>query len=337
MFRILKHRLMESTPGTEGSTSPTTTQPTSSDPSSTEGGDTPSFDFADLATHDDNDPSPPVSEGGVAPAAPVTTAPAAPPGPSAQAAPPAQTPQTAPVAAPPSPQAAPAVPGQPAPAQEPVAPQAVPSSQPQQTAPLTQEQIAKSFAEHRAQFQPQLEKLYQIEGNWDEATIEQLRTNPEKTLPKLAAQLHYEVQLSTYNSVMQALPEVFSQMFQRREEVNRYETTYKNMYPQLFEKKEYEQTSESSIRAVRAANPNMDMDEVLKRAGIMACITLGLPLPGMQQQQAPAPQNLAPQVRQPPPGRPAGVNSTPPLPAPGADDSGNIFADLVNESIAGRI
>lgn len=185
---------------------------------------------------------------------------------------------------------------------------------------------------------PELTKLYAFDPVRDQAAIEELRTNPEVALPKLAANLHYEVQLATYNSVMQAVPELIQQVMTRRDEVKVLETSFREMYPQLHTKPEYQQAAENSIRAIRTANPQMPMSDVLKSAGIMAMITLGLPLPGAPAPVAPA-APVASVVRAPPPGRPAGVGAagSSPMTPPAAGGEGNIFEDLYNAARAGEI
>jgi hypothetical protein len=202
--------------------------------------------------------------------------------------------------------------------------------------------VAQTFAQHRERFLPELQKLYALDPTRDAAAIEELRTSPELALPKLAANLHYEVQLATYNSIMQAVPEIVGTIISRREEVSSLERSFKEMWPQLHEKPEYETAAESSIRAMRAANPQMPMKEVLQKAGMMAMLTLGLPLPAPQAQapHAPAPQApLAPPVRMAPPGRPAGVGAAgaSPMTPPAAGGEGNIFEDLFEAARRGEI
>lgn len=334
----LQTRLMDPEPGTSGSTSAPTSTPTASEPStstSTEpsGG---GFDFEALANYTDEAPSSPTSsEAGAllptetptsqpaqpttppsASAATVTPSPVQPAPASTQGAAPQQSPQGQPQV-----QSTEAAPQQ---ATQPATPSA--TSQP------TAEQIAQSFKQHREQFLPQLEQLYKIEGNWDSETIDELRTNPEKVLPKLAANLHYEVQLATYNSVMQALPNVVSTIIDQRRAVDRYTDMFKQMYPQLHEKKEYEAAAENAIRVIRQTNPQLPMEEVLKRAGVAACLALGLQLPASVVQPAtPPPAPASPPPRIPPPGRPAGIGAASSvIPPASPDDAESLFGEIVD-------
>jgi len=342
-MKVLKFRLMESTPGTEGSTSPTPPSSTSSSSNSNSDSSGAEFDFADLASHDESDPLPSSSsEGGAAsvaspPAQPAASAPqpaaavSAPPAPAA-------APPSPPVAPQPAAPAASATQGQP-PGQSPAAAPQAPAT-PTESAIPTREQITQTFAQHREKYMPELIKLYAFDPQRDAAAIEELRTDPATALPKLAANLHYEVQLSTYNSVMQAIPEIIGTILDRRREVDTLETEFRGMYPELHSKPEYQAAAESSIRAMRAANPQMDMREVLKRAGIMAMLTLGLPIPGQGGAPSPTPSApAAPPVRIPPPGRPAGVGASgaSPMTSPAAGGEGNIFEDLFDASRRGEI
>jgi len=212
---------------------------------------------------------------------------------------------------------------------EPAPQQATQPATPPATSQPTAEQIAQSFQQHREQFLPQLEQLYKIEGNWDSNTIDELRTNPEKVLPKLAANLHYEMQLATYNSIMQALPTVVSTIIDQRRTVDRYTDMFRQMYPQLHEKKEYEAAAENAIKVIRQTNPQLSMEEVLKRAGVAACLALGLQLP-TSAAPAPAP-TPAPAPRIPPPGRPAGIGAASSvIPPASQNDAESLFGEIVD-------
>ena len=351
LIRILNRRLMESTPGTDGSTSspssPATSAP-SNEPSS--GGAEAGFDFAALAL-DSGDggeqatpPTPTVTvqpSAATPPGAAVGTPPAAALNqPAAATQPAAVTPSavTPPTAAP--------TPAQPTPAQSPgqstnqpsqAAPQA--ATQPTQNQPqtLTPEAVAQRFAQHREQFMPQLQQLYAI----PEAEVEELRTAPETALPKLAAKLHYEVQLATFNALHQALPDLIAPILKHQEQVTRFTQEFKSMWPQLHEKPEYEAAAEQAIRVTRQMNPNMPIKDVLQRAGTLAMLTLGIPLPAPGAPAAPTAQPAAPTLpaRQPPLARPPGVASASPAPLsnPGAPgDEGNIFEMMATEHLRGE-
>lgn len=249
---------------------------------------------------------------------------AATPGQTAAAVPaPASSSAPAPVAPPPaaSPQAAPAAPVPPPQAVAPETPPADPASASAQP----------DFEQHRQTFLPQLKELYKLTD--EEAAA--FQANPAEELPNLAAKLHYEVQVATFNAVMQSLPQLLDQFSSQREAVQRNENQFYDKWPKLKEKPEYKETVISAIKAYRTANPKMPMEAVIQQAGLMAMLTLGLPLdlPGTQP-QPPAPP--APQLTPGLPARPAGIGgSGAPLPRAQGGQSGNIFADIVEDDLRG--
>jgi hypothetical protein len=174
-----------------------------------------------------------------------------------------------------------------------------------------------------------------------EAEVEELRTAPETALPKLAAKLHYEIQLSTFQSLVQQLPQLLSPILEQRAQVDKLTSEFRTMWPALHEKPEYEAAAEQAIRSVRAVNPKLPMKEVLKQAGVLALISLGLPVTapgGSTQSTAPAapipPTPAAPPA--PPIARPPGIGaSSSPLLPPGGGDEGNIWAQMAEEHLRG--
>jgi hypothetical protein len=197
--------------------------------------------------------------------------------------------------------------------------------------------VAQRFAQHREQFLPQLQQMYAI----PETEVEELRTAPETALPKLAAKLHYEIQLATFNSLVQALPELVSPIMEQRAQTQRYTEDFKSMWPDLHKSPDGRKAAEQAIRLTRQMNPQMSMEDVLKKAGALAMISLGLPVTAPAgtpvAPQAPAPQ--APAMRPSPIGRPAGVTGAPanPVQHPGSSgDESNIFAEMAEAHLRGE-
>lgn len=281
--------------------------------------------FSDLAAHDDAEP---VAE----PAAPVVE-------PAAPVSPPAVTPPAA--SAPATP---PGVPSSPAPAGAPATPAVVPPGAP--AADGTQQPPASStppappeapidFAKHREEFLPKLATLYAL----DEADVEAARTDPGKVLPTLAARVHYEVQQAVFAGVMQSMPQMLEMFSARTREAEKNEETFFSQFPALKEKPEYAPTVINSIKAIKAANPNMSQADVIKQSGIMASLTLGLPLPGA----TPPPNTPPPPAPNLAAMRPAGAGSvahvTPPITpaAPGAEGFDADLAGLIDAHLDGSI
>jgi hypothetical protein len=163
--------------------------------------------FAELATHDEyaeptTEPEPVRTEGVASGATDAQPQPVAPP---TAAVPdlPAPAPVQQSSATPPvNPEAAPSTPEQPTPASA-----AAPEPQP---APTPVEPV--DFEKHRAEVLPKLETLYGL----SETEAEELRIEPEKALPKLAARLHYEVTAAAFNAVMSSLPQFVERTMQTR-------------------------------------------------------------------------------------------------------------------------
>ena len=294
--------------------------PSTESPGSSDSG---GFDFAALAAHDAGDYGAPPS--GPPASTPTKSETAKPEVPS----PAAPTPGTSPApVVPPAATSQPASPSPTAPvAGQPPAPAAVPASP---TAPAAPEPV--NFEQHRKEFLPQLEKLY----NLTDEEAEVVRTAPDKALPKLAARLHYEVQASTYNALLHVIPDVLNMLMDRRATADKADAAFFSKWPKLAGDGHVE-TVRQSIRAYRAANPKAPMEKVIEQAGLMSMISLGIPLdlPGIT---TPAANPAEPPPPAPIPTRPPGIGGaaqiTPPKPHEG---SGNIFTDLTDDVLAGRL
>jgi hypothetical protein len=155
------------------------------------------------------------------------------------------------------------------------------------------------FEKQRKDFLTKTEPLYKL----SDEEAEEIRVSPHEALPKLASRLHFEVQLSTFGAVMQALPQLITRAFQEREAQQQSESVFYNRWPDL-KKPEYSDTVLNSLRAYRAANPKASFDDIVEKSGLFAMISLGL-------NPVPAPQApVVPTVSQTPP-RPAGAGASP--------------------------
>lgn len=249
---------------------------------------------ADIEAHDaGEDYVPPASESAAEPAKSTEGAADAVPKPALEQSPPvtpveapATTPPAAPAAAVPSPeQAKPASP--PAPVEAPI----------EKVEPI-------DFEKQRKDFLSKTEPLYKLSD--DEA--EEVRVSPHEALPKLASRLHFEIQMSTFGAVMQALPQLITRAFAEREAQQKSESAFYTRWPDL-KKPEYSEAVLNSTRAFRAANPKATFEDVVEKAGLLAMISLGLnPAP-----TPPAP--VVPTIPQIPP-RPAGAGASPVTPIP---------------------
>lgn len=229
-------------------------------------------------------------------------------------------------AAPPTPPAEPAA-GQPPPqAPETPAPGAPPE--------LTIEQ-------HREKFLPQLAKLYQL----SDAEVESLRVDPGKALPELASKLHYEVQMATYQGIVSVLPQLISQAIKGHETSSTHEGQFFAKWPALKDAiskdPKVQEVIVNAISSFKQLNPKASLEDTIARAGLLAMMTLKLPLdlqpPAATNGAAGAPQAVVPQASTAP-ARPPGVGATghvPNAPAPGAGDEANIFAEIAEGHMRG--
>lgn len=305
LMNILKNRLLE-TPLDDGAPGggPAPTAPTTV---TEQGSDL----YSGLADLDENAAEPSSNEEpGTGVTAPPEPAPAAP----------AITPSAAPVVPPPAP-AAPVPPSTetpPAPVVPPVeTPPAAPATPPAAEQPI-------DFAKHRAEFLPKLQELYTLTE--EEAT--ELRADPVAALPKMAARLHYEVQHAVSGWMMTVLPQAFEKMTTHNRMIQEQETAFYTAFPALKGKPEYDRVVVESLKAVRAVTPTLTPQEAITRAGIMASIQLGIPLPGTAPAAPVTPPPAAPATGLP---RPAGRGATGHVQvpvAPGGPTSDNLFEDL---------
>lgn len=284
------------------------------------------FDFAALADYqgDEDEASSAIGDlvndeiGGAAVAAAPTT-------PVAPTTVPSPLPATAPVSpAPPVVAAAAAVAP---PAQEPPATQPpAAATQPvvPETTPVPPVE-SLTFEQHRAEFLPKIAALYKM----TDEEAEQFRVNPGETLPMLAARVHYEVQAATFNSVLQALPQLVTSMLERKEASDKYDKAFYDKWPVL-QGKDKTETVVNSIKAFKAANPKAPVEKVIEQAGLMAAISLGIPLESLLAKPTGAPAPAAQQQAAPSaPPRPVGLGAVGHIqPSNPGGNEDNLFASL---------
>jgi len=305
------------TPSAAPSSAPSTASPAST-PSATPSGEksegTPvdAFDFGALV---DNAQAP--DDDTVTAVAPKAATPVVPP-----AAAPAASAVVAPVV---PPQAAAVPPTQPA-GQPPVPASADPAATQAPQAPPEQFDVAK----HRAEFLPKLESLYKL----NDAEVAELSTNPGEAMPKLAARLHYEVQLAVHQGVLQIIPHLFQNLMESQRETSKNDNAFYDRWPELKEAvgkdSKIEGSIKEAVRSYKALNPKANTQDIIEKAGLLAMISLGIPPRAaaamVQQAMTPVPV-LSPAPSQIP-GRPAGVGATAHVPAPRAPGNEQGGADL---------
>lgn len=180
----------------------------------------------------------------------------------------------------------------------------------------TREDLEGLYAAHREKTLPELEKVFTLSDEEAAALDEQ----PSKVLPKLAAQLQYDVMMSTYNAVIQALPTVMGTFNKANDVATQAHTKFMETWPDLNSKKA-EPIVKAAIQAYRASNPRASLEDTIKNAGVMAMINAGFDPTKTKEAMAPKPKR---KVAPPKPVAPTGANPEPPV----VKQESNEFAEL---------
>lgn len=193
----------------------------------------------------------------------------------------------------PSPEPAAPVADTPAPAEPaaPVAPPVQPST-PVVPEPTPAQAVAPvlDYNAWKTQHLSGLEKYYAL----DQDTAQALLTEPETVLPRLAAQVHFEVTENVLKAVHEMMPGVIQQLTQTNERESKAESAFFEKNPDL---RGVDKSKIMQIGAMfRQVNPTADADTAIATIGTMVRTALGM-------------SASAPTVHTPP-------SNTPPPPAP---------------------
>lgn len=202
-----------------------------------------------------------------------------------------------------------------APVQPQTPPPAVPEPPPAQ-APAP----SLDYDSWRTQHLSGLEKHYAL----DAETAQALLTEPETVLPKLAAQVHFEVTENVLKAVHQMMPGLITQLSRNTEVETKAQNAFFEKNPDL---KGVDQAKILQIGAMfRQVNPTADADTTIVTIGNMVRTALGLPAAGSAGQGA-APNAPAQPVVQPfAPARGGGGGV-----APRASAQANPWVDLIGD------
>lgn len=231
--------------------------------------------------------------------------------------PPETPPEAPPVAAAPAVETPPETP--PAEATPPAEPAAAP---PAQTAePWTPEKIEATYAEYEKKILPQLEKQYAL----SEEQVEAINENPAAVIPQLAAQIHYKAQIAAYTGIMSQLPAIVDRVVGVRQTQIEATNNFFKAWPALKDAK-HSETVGRTLQAYRQANPSAPTDKMIKEAGTMAMLALGLdPTPPSVEGAAPTPP-IVPAA----PARPAGTGGSGPA-RPADRGATDLWGDLADD------
>lgn len=155
----------------------------------------------------------------------------------------------------------------------------------------TKEEMQGMYDQFRDETLPVLEKLYAMDDDLAAAYDE----NPKEVLPKIAAQIHYDAMMSSYNAVMAAVPSVIGRYIKAATLANNAENEFVKAWPQLNDKK-FENVVRTAVQSYRQSNPNANLADVIQKAGTLAMINAGLKLdaPVAEVKPKPAPKPAMP-------------------------------------------
>jgi hypothetical protein len=193
---------------------------------------------------------------------------------------------------------------------------------------------------HREAFLPKLAELYKL----TDQEVADIQTNPGEAMPKLAAKLHYEVQLAVHQGMLQILPHLMGNYMESERSRNKNEEAFYTRWPELKEAvgkdPKNEANIQEAIRSFKTLNPRATLGDVIEKAGLLAMISMGIPprvAQAIQQGQIPAP--VATPAHVPIPGRPAGTGAMGHVQAPrnpSAEQAGSdLWSSLADHHLSG--
>lgn len=179
----------------------------------------------------------------------------------------------------------------------------------------TKEELQGMYEDFRKEALPALEKQYEM----DEELAAAYDENPKEVLPKIAARLHYNSMMSSYNAMSAALPSIVQSVIKASNLANQASESFYDAWPQL---KDVDETIvQTAVRSYRQANPTAKLDKVIKAAGTLAMINAGLDINPPKVETKPKPRKAPAK-----PAAPGGAPPTPPATSKGGED--NVFGDL---------
>lgn len=156
-----------------------------------------------------------------------------------------------------------------------------------------------------------------------------LIAEPDTVIPRLAAQMHVDVQVGLANQIAQILPGIIQAEITKANRVQTLESSFFGQYPEL-NKPEFRQTVQESLTLIRQVNPQATREDVMRDGAALAAVRLKTQLgmaqqPGFEPQLSPEPQGAPPTAQAPFAPAQAGGASPPVVPtAP----TPNIFEEL---------
>lgn len=182
--------------------------------------------------------------------------------------------------------------------------------------PEQQAELQRQWQEYQAKQQEQLEQYYAI----DEESALALATEPEKVLPKLAAQLHMSVMQQVQAEIAQSIPTLLKGTQEREVRESKAKNEFFTAWPEL--KGKENEVMQMGLM-FRQLNPKATPQEAIQRIGEMTMNALGIARQQQQQQQQQQ-RPAAPATPFRPAGGPSAVR-------PAGTQSKNAWEDLLDE------
>lgn len=147
---------------------------------------------------------------------------------------------------------------------------------------VSEEEWQKQYTEGRDAAIEELSERYQF--TQEEADL--LMTKPEEVLPKMVARAYVDVFESVIGAIRQMLPGQVTQINQEYTANQERTQAFFGAFPALA-------TEEGQAEVVkigkmyRELNPDASQDDFIKHVGVQASLSLGLPIPGVEQPSEP--------------------------------------------------
>lgn len=182
---------------------------------------------------------------------------------------------------------------------QPIQPQTVaptpPAEPTPQPAPVVQQpqapvETAEQLEAKRTQYLESLTERYALSE--EESTT--VMVEPEKVLPKMAAQIHANIAQDVINTIFGYMPQYMTQYMAQQQQSAAIQERFFGEWPALREAAKDPAVSEKIVQHVAAwkrVNPQADLDSTIREAGIYTMLSLRMPLPpemlqsAVQQQQ----------------------------------------------------
>jgi len=226
--------------------------------------------------------------------------------------------------------------GEKVPEEEPVVPPAEPAPVVEPEQPTTEEQPAQVRTPEQAQAMQEeigvargkvldtLSTMYAL----TEEESETLQLEPEKVLPRLAAQLHLNITEALQAGIESQLPRMMQQATIAEQTKEKSVNAFYDAWPDL-KGDDKEATVLRVMKSYRSTNPTATTEQIIREGGVMAMMALQLPIGAVGEQ----PAAVAP-VRSDRPVQPAMPGaSTVPVRSQSDNAFSQMFLDAIEEDI----